>query len=198
VEIAHKAKQMDGPTIRPRAIVIIDDESGSIRAQREPPGPRLILPGVSHAQREATRGTGIASLTAPYRELARWLLRHEMDDGPTARTPVEAAERVAVRLSGGVSSLVSQDGYRALLKRALYLVRAEYGDLGVAGIGTSDIYLDGLREQLTEEALVSLFAQVIALLARFVGDDLTGNLIRQRWPQAPTAARGCQRSEEGA
>jgi hypothetical protein len=138
-------------------------------------------------------------VTPAYQELARWLLAREMDADPDMRTPVDAAQRVAVKLSAGMTLLVSSDGYRALLGRALHLARAEYPVLDGVRVGTSDVYLEGLREtDAAYDALVALLAQVIALLARFIGDDLTGNLIRQRWPDAPLAAPGLERREKHA
>lgn len=138
-------------------------------------------------------------VTPAHQELARWLLAQEMDDRPNARTPLEAAERVARKLSAGMTLLVSSDGYRALLGRALYLARAEYAVLDGIRVGTSDIYLEGLRETGgAYDALVAFLAHVIALLARFIGDDLTANLIRQRWPDAPPGAPGLQRKEKRA
>jgi hypothetical protein len=164
-------------------------------------GPETDLPGVSLGERGATRATAslrVASLSAAYEELAQWLLAHEMKERPQARTTVEAAELVAVGLSDGVSWLVSADGYRSLLKRALYLASAESKDLGGTRIGITDSYLEGLAGEASEHALVAFFAHVIELLATFIGDDLTGNLIRQRWPHAPIAARGLQFEEERA
>lgn len=138
-------------------------------------------------------------VTPAHQELARWLLAHEMDDRPDRRTPAEATERVATKLSAGMTLLVSSDGYRALLRRALYLARAEYAVLDGVAVGTSDVYLEGLGETgAASDALVAFLAQVIALLARFIGDDLTGNLIRQRWPDAPLGAPSLQRREERA
>lgn len=137
-------------------------------------------------------------MSAAYEELAQWLLAHEMKGRPQARTKVEAAERVALGLSGGVSSLVSPDGYRALLGRALYLASAESKDLGGTRIGISDTYLEGLDGEASDDALVAFFAHVLALLAKFIGQALTWNLIRQRWPHAPVAPRGLQLEGERA
>jgi hypothetical protein len=122
-----------------------------------------------------------------------------MDARPDVRTPVEAVQRVTTKLSAGMTLLVSSDGYRALLGRALHLARAEYPVLNGVGVGTSDVYLEGLREtDAAHDALVAFLAQVIALLARFIGDDLTGNLIRQRWPDAPLGAPSLERREKHA
>ena len=138
-------------------------------------------------------------VTSAHQELARWLLAHETDDDPTPRTPAEAAERVATKLSAGITLLVSSEGYRALLGRALYLARAEYAILDGVRVGTSDVYLEGLRETgAAYDAVAAFLAHVIALLARFIGDDLTANLIRQRWPDAPLGAPGLQRKEKRA
>jgi hypothetical protein len=134
-----------------------------------------------------------------HQELARWLLAQELDDRPNARTPLEAAERVTRKLSAGMTLLVSSDGYRALLGRALYLARVEYAVLDGVRVGTSDVYLEGLRETSgAYDALVAYLAHVIALLAKFIGDDLTGKLIRQPWPDAPLGASGRQRRKEPA
>jgi hypothetical protein len=127
-------------------------------------------------------------------ELARWLLAQEMEGRPKAKTPLEGTQRVTTKLSTGMTTLVSSDGYRALLGRALYLARAEYSLLDGVRVGTSDFSLEGLRETgMAHEALVSFLAQVIALLARFIGDDLTAKLIRQSWPDAPLGASASRR-----
>lgn len=138
-------------------------------------------------------------VTPANQELARWLLAHEMEGRPEAGTPQEAVQRVTTKLSAGVTLLVSSDGYRALLGRALFLARAEYDVLDGVRVGTSDFSIEGLRETGTaHEALVAFLAHVIALLARFIGDDLTGKLIRQRWPDAPLGASGPRRRKERA
>lgn len=138
-------------------------------------------------------------VTPAHRELARWLLAKEMDARNDMRTPVEAAQSVATKLSAGITLLVSSDGYRALLGRALYLARAEHPVLDGVAVGTSDVYLEGLREtDAALDALVAFLAHLIALLARFIGDDLTGNLVRQRWPDAPLGTPGVERREKHA
>jgi hypothetical protein len=132
-----------------------------------------------------------------HQELARWLLAQEMEGRPKAKTPLEGTQRVTTKLSTGITLLVSSDGYRALLGRALYLARAEYSLLDGVRVGTSDFSLEGLRETGTAyEALVSFLAQVIALLVRFIGDDLTAKLIRQSWPDAPLGASAPRQRKE--
>lgn len=166
-------------------------EAAPAGARREQEGDRYESP--------YQPASAITMVIPAHQELARWLLAQEMDDRPNARTPLEAAERVVRKLSAGMTLLVSSDGYRALLGRALYLARAEYAVLDGVRVGTSDVYLEGLRETGgAYDALVAFLAHVIALLARFIGDDLTGNLIRQRWPDAPLGAPGLQRKEKRA
>ena len=138
-------------------------------------------------------------VTPAHQDLARWLLAQEMDARPGAGTPLQAAQSVTTKLSAGMILLVSSAGYRALLGRALYLARAEYAVLEEIGVGTSDVYLEGLRATgVRHDALVALIAHVIALLAMFIGDDLTTKLIRQRWPDAPLGASGRKRRKEHA
>lgn len=138
-------------------------------------------------------------VTPANRELARWLLAKERGARNDIRTPLEAAQSVAAKLSPGITLLVSSDGYRALLGRALYLARAEHPVLDGVAVGTSDVYLEASREtDAALDALVALVAHLIALLARFIGDDLTGNLVRQRWPDAPLRTPGLERREKHA
>jgi hypothetical protein len=138
-------------------------------------------------------------VTPAQQELARWLLAHEMEGRPNAQTPLEGSQRVTTKLSAGITLLVSSDGYRALLGRALFLARAEYGVLDGVRVGASDFSLEGLPETgAAYEALVAFLAHVIALLARFIGDDLTAKLIRRSWPDAPLGASGPRRRKEHA
>lgn len=138
-------------------------------------------------------------MTPAQQELARWLLAHEMEGRPNAKTPMEGSQRVTTKLSAGITLLVSSDGYRALLGRALFLARAEYSVLDGVRVGASDFSLEGLRETgAAYEGLVAFLAHVIALLARFIGDDLTAKLIRRSWPDAPLGASGPRRRKEPA
>ena len=100
---------------------------------------------------------------------------------------MDVAERVLRRLSPGVTTLVTARGYRSLLARALRLAQVEFPALDAIRIPTSGGYL-GRRPAshagAPDDGLVSLIANLIALLATFIGDELTGNLIRDAWPDA--------------
>lgn len=129
-------------------------------------------------------------VTPAREELGRWLLRHEreVDASIEPGGPVELAERILRRLSPGVTALVTTSGYRALIARALHLSRDQHPFLDGVQLGNADVYVEGPRVLgggQIDDALVAFIAQLIALLSVFIGDDLTGNLIRAAWPDAP-------------
>ena len=122
--------------------------------------------------------------------VARWLRRcgREMATHHQPLGPIDLAEQVVRKLSPRVAALVTAAGYRALLSRALHLTRDQFPVLDGVQIGTSGAYINGPRTAgggAIDEGLVALIGTLIALLATFVGDDLTDNLIRDAWPDAP-------------
>lgn len=128
-------------------------------------------------------------LTRAQQELAGWLLQHEraVDGHHKPGGPLEPTEQVLRRLSPGVTALVTTAGYRALLARALHLARAQFPSLEGVQVTNGDAFLDASPASAAaiDEGAVALVGSVIALLVTFVGDDLTGNLIRGAWPDAP-------------
>jgi hypothetical protein len=55
-------------------------------------------------------------------------------------------------------------------------------------VSNGDAFLETSPAVITatsDEGFVALVGTVIALLVTFVGDDLTSNLIRGAWPDAP-------------
>lgn len=130
-------------------------------------------------------------MTPEQRNLARWILQHERELGakPEPEARIALAERALRRLAPGVTTLVTSTGYRTLLARALRLAQAEFPILGALRIPTSGEYLKGRpvpRSGATDDSLVALIATLIALLATFIGDDLTDNIIRDVWPDSPS------------
>lgn len=130
-------------------------------------------------------------VTTVQRELAQWILQHERELGakPESGARIGLAERVLRRLAPGVATLVTSTGYRTLLARALRLAQAEFPILGALRIPTSGEYLKGgpaPRSGATDDSLVALIANLIALLTTFIGDDLTDNIIRGVWPDSPS------------
>lgn len=128
--------------------------------------------------------------TPAQQELAGWLWQHEraVDGHHKPGGPLEPTEQVLRRLSPGVTALVTTAGYRALLSRALRLARTEFPLLDGVAVGTVGAYIDGRRVAgagVSEDSVVAFIGALIGLLATFIGDDLTDNLIRDTWPEAP-------------
>jgi hypothetical protein len=134
-------------------------------------------------------------LTPAQQELARWLLQHEqageahhMPDGP-----LEPTERVLRRLAPGVTALVTTAGYRALLARALHVSKAQFPFFAGVQLSAGDAFIEGPRVMPGEPndiGLAEFIGNLIALLATFIGDDLTNNLIRGAWTDAPLERTG--------
>ena len=126
-------------------------------------------------------------------DLARWLLAHERREvNPSEATGQEAVfVRVCEMLRRPLSTLVGVDGYRALISRALALAKAE-----VPSLGSVQVREDGSLEapgavdpkpdmDETQNREVVLVAQLLGLLATFIGVALTMQLVRGVWPDAP-------------
>ena len=129
------------------------------------------------------------------RDLARWLLDRETDEGSTADALGDGAERVCRKLGLRLDRLVTAEGYRALVARALYLAQSEHPFLATVRAGaTPDAYLVGLPElledvepEVTVDALTAVIGGALGLLDTFIGEDLTLGLVREVWPDAPLA-----------
>jgi|GEM_PF-2668467 len=129
-------------------------------------------------------------LTPAHQQLARWLVERErkVDVHQRSDAQVDPAELVVAKLSPQVAVLVTEAGYRALLSRALHLARAEFPLLDGVQVGTVGAYIDGPRAvggAAGEDSVIALIGTLIGLLATFIGADLTDNLIRGAWPEAP-------------
>lgn len=122
-------------------------------------------------------------------ELARWLLQHEsVVDAHKLGSPLEPSENVLRRLSPGVTALVTTAGYRALIARALHLTRPRFPFLESVQVSEGDAFIEGPRVvggEAIDEISEAIISTLIALLVTFIGDDLTNNLIRTTWPDAP-------------
>jgi len=96
---------------------------------------------------------------------------------------------VCDKLRPHLATLMGNAGFRALLSRALALASAEVPSLRAVHV-KSDGSLEGL-DQLgpkvdPEEnmlARVVLLAQLIGLLTAFIGENLTGRLVCEVWPE---------------
>lgn len=145
----------------------------------------------------------MATTTAAHRDLARWLLGHEMRDRQDLPALVEAAETTCQKLSQRLARLVTAAGSRALIARALHLASADFPFLaGVQAGSPPERYLEGLGERVqgveparAREGVAMVLASVLGLLATFIGDELTLRLVRDVWPDAQLDGAGPREQE---
>jgi hypothetical protein len=138
----------------------------------------------------------------PRHDLARWLLDEELGGRREDGALLDAADRVARKLGGRLARLVTADGYRALLARALHLSAGAFPVLrGVRPGATDDVGFDGLREQsegvdtaALRAAVTAALGAVLGLLAAFIGEDIAARLVRDVWPDAPADGIGADHS----
>ena len=122
--------------------------------------------------------------------LARALL-HDQGAGRRAEEWVEAAERVLHRLAERLGPLVGAAGFRMLLQRALKRTGAERSWLAAIELDPESPWrLDGAveaaREMTPEDAAsaaAALLAELVGLIARFLGADMAIRLVRQSFPE---------------
>jgi hypothetical protein len=107
----------------------------------------------------------------------------------TTKTPT--AFSAAEKLHPQLASLMGEDGFRALLGRALALAGAEVPWLRTVQV-TADGSLAGLAEVQAQfgpddffEGGVVLLAELLGLLAAFIGENLTVRLVHEVWPKVP-------------
>jgi hypothetical protein len=93
-------------------------------------------------------------------------------------------------LRESLSVLAGARGFRTLLARALALAKTEaawLGQLEVSATGALVYPAELERELEPKEAAkgaAALVAQVLELLATFIGEALTQRLVQQIWPKA--------------
>jgi len=100
-----------------------------------------------------------------------------------------AAFTVCEKLRGPLARLSGTNGFRSLLSRALALASNEMGWLRAVQI-KADGSLESPREmagvgqeEITQGGVV-LVAELLGLLATFIGEPLTLGLVREVWPRA--------------
>ncbi len=127
------------------------------------------------------------NLSPGIRDLARRLLTLEAANSSVDDAHGHALGRVFEKLQVSLTRLTGADGYRALMRRALALARAEAPEL--QGITESS---DGTLERLQEgvgadgkpidSGAVIVIANLLGLLVIFIGEPLMMRLIREVWP----------------
>jgi hypothetical protein len=146
--------------------------------------------GYAPERRQSPRVAGPARV---HLELAAWLLAHEMSDAGGGLAIGDAAERVCQKLLDRMSRLITPSGCRALLSRALHLVGADFAFLrGIEPGSLAQPYLEGIGRSAqstdagqVQRGIAALLGTLIELVALFIGEYLTGRLLREVWPDLP-------------
>ena len=142
----------------------------------------------SHEVIEITRPT------AAQRDRAVRLLRHEAGEDESVEALAAAAERVCQRLSHHTGKVLGVDTFYAFLARALALVKPDFPFLGAVTVERSHVCLKGLSESLQGQAasqaadgIVAVVATFLALLAAFIGEELSLSLLVEIWAERSLA-----------
>jgi hypothetical protein len=96
-------------------------------------------------------------------------------------------ESVCEKLRVELTQFAGAEGFASLLRRALAMARDDLPALGHIKIGPGGI-LEGLEEveQTEWEAgALTITANLLDLLAMFIGEPLTLKLVRETWPELP-------------
>lgn len=129
------------------------------------------------------------SATPKLKQLARRLLAYEAAASKPADAQNSTAFHVCEKLRGPLGKLLGGGGFRALLSRAQALAGKE-----VPWLLALKLKADGSIEELDElegklkarvvaEGEVVLVAQLIGLLATFIGTELTQRFLNEIWPE---------------
>ncbi len=131
------------------------------------------------------------------REIAQQLICYEATPEAHSELPLSEADRVLEALRQPLSTLVGFQGYQVLLARALTLARAKDPLLQEATI-QPDGSLSGLSQTNVEtsEAGVILTAQLLQLLATFIGNELTLRILIGVWPNLTIPSTASSQEEE--
>lgn len=134
---------------------------------------------------------GRRQATDKEQSLALRMLALVAEDDQSPEGLALAAERLLSQLHRRLEPLVGPAGYDALIRRALYLARAESPFLQSIRVAVSsgDVVLDGLQASIRDNdpavvrhGLVAVLANFIWLLVTFIGEDLALRLIREASP----------------
>jgi len=129
--------------------------------------------------------------TKEMRDFAKRLMTYEALQNKPSKINSPAAFPVADKLCPYLSTLMGNGGFQALLSRALALAAAEVPWLRAVHVkpeGTLEGIGEAYRKLTPEEfgeGRVVLLAQLLGLMAAFIGEILTLLLVREVWPKIP-------------
>ena len=123
------------------------------------------------------------------RDVAERVLAYETREGQPAESAIAVILKVCEKLRSHLSVLMGNAGFRALLQRALALARAEAPWLRAVLVGADGRLngFDALESQVDSARIAEggtiLLAQLLGLLAAFIGENLTLGIVREVWPK---------------
>ena len=126
-----------------------------------------------------------------HHDLAAWALATEMGDGRELKDLHMAAERACQKLCQRLSTLVTVEGYRAMLARAMQVAAVEFPFLDESSKGPPTSCLgdiatsNGIPKATVHDGLTAVLAGVIGLSITFIGEGLTVRAVGEVWPDAP-------------
>jgi hypothetical protein len=123
------------------------------------------------------------------RNFARRLIDYEAGENKSSGTQTPSAFRGCEKLRLQLATFMGNSGFHTLLARSLVLSTAEVPWLRAVRL-KADGPLEGLEELQAQlegdeffEGGVVLLAQLLGLLAAFIGANLTVRLVREVWPK---------------
>jgi hypothetical protein len=122
------------------------------------------------------------------RAIAKRLSSYEADENKLSRTSAAGTFIVCEKLSHPLIALSGINGFRTLLSRALALAGNEVGWLRAVRIKADGSLepppeIAKLDQQEIHDGEIALAAELLGLLATFIGEPLTLSLVREVWPR---------------
>jgi hypothetical protein len=127
--------------------------------------------------------------TPQMRNFSERLIAYETRGNKYSGTKIPATFLVCEKLRTHLATLMGNVGFRALLSRALALANEEVPWLRAVHVKADGSLqgLDELKAQVAPEEIaedgVVLVAQLLGLLAAFIGETLTLQMVREVWPK---------------
>jgi hypothetical protein len=145
----------------------------------------------------ATESGRLSQVAPPYRDVAHWLIDHELGEVAAGQMALAAAvEQICQKFFARLARVTSFAACQAFLSRALHIPRAEFPFLGGVRAGaTGQLLVDGLETSIAgvdvafaRAGLEAVVALLVDLLGSFIGRELTMGMLRDVWPELPVAA----------
>jgi hypothetical protein len=136
-------------------------------------------------------------------EIARRVLGREAGESASPERVAIGAANACEQLTQHFSRLIGRTGMRLLFDRSVLLARHEYPWLPRGANGLDDDACSALADALAQHdpgtataAFVAVWATVVELLGRFIGDALVARLLTELWPEISHHAPSSGRTED--